>query len=343
MRRASAQHRFRALLAALAAGATITTAGIAAAQPRPPRPPPPPPPGAASTTGDTQKATQLYQKGTELFKAKRFIPALEQFRASYATVPSPNSHLYIARCLAAMGETQKAWLEFDAVAEEASARGDQKYLPTRDSANLERDELGGKLGLITVSADRAAPNARLRIGGWEVPRERWGRPYPVDPGSYEVRLETPGRPPQKANVAVVAGDRRAVSLDTAVAPPPPPVAKSSGKINGLRVAGIVASGVGVAGFAMFAVGGAMSNGTYSDLKTQCGGDTGGCKGHDVSSDISKGKTQQAIGNAGLIVGAVGVAAGVTLIVLSTRKKGDDARPSAELTVGPSWAGVSGKF
>jgi hypothetical protein len=343
MRRASKQHSapFRALLAALAAGAAITSAGLAVAQPRPPRPPPPPP--AATTPGDTQKATQLYQKGSELFKAKRFIPALEQFRASYATVASPNSHLYIARCLAAMGETQKAWLEFDAVAEEASTRGD-KYLPTRDSANVERDELGAKLGLVTVSTGRAEPNAALRIGGWEVPRDRWGRPFPVDPGTYEVRLEAPGRPANKTTVTVMAGDRRAVTLDTggAVARSGPAPAPAS-KINGLRVAGIAASGVGVAGMVMFAVGGAMSKGTYADLKTKCGGDTGGCGGVDVSSDISKGKTQQAIGNAGLIIGAVGVATGVTLIVLSTRKKGDDARPAAQLTVGPSWAGVTGSF
>lgn len=340
MRRASQQHTasFRALVAALAAGAAITSAGLASAQPRPPRPPP----AAASTAGDTQKATHLYQKGSELFKAKRFAPALEQFRASYATVPSPNSHLYIARCLAALGDAQKAWLEFDAVAEEAATRG-EKYAPTRESANLERDELGAKLGLVTVSTGRAEPNATLRVGGWEVPRDRWGRPFPVDPGTYEVRLEAPGRPLNKTTVTVMAGDRRAVTLDTGSAVAKVPAPAPAGKTNGLRIAGIVASGVGVVGATMFAVGGAMSSGTYADLKTRCGGDTGGCAGRDVSSDISKGKTQQAVANAGIIIGAVGVASGVTLLVLSARKKGQEAPPAAELTIGPSWAGVTGKF
>jgi hypothetical protein len=65
----------------------------------------------------------------------------------------------------------------------------------------------------------------------------------------------------------------------------------------------------------------------------------------VSSEVSTGKTQQAVANAGLALGVVGVAAGVTLIVLSTRGRGrsDAGRPSADLVVGPSWAGVEGAW
>lgn len=303
-------------------------------------------PPAAAAAGDTQKATALYLKGSDLFKARKFAQAIEQFRASYQTVPSPNSHLYIARCLVQMGELQQAWLEFDKVAEEAAARAatEPKYAPTRDSANQERDELNSKIGLVTVDVVRPAPNSAVHIGGHAVPKGYWGRPYPVEGGPHDVRVDTPGRPSVKMTVSVRGGERRAVQLDAGMGAPagPTPVA-SGGKMSPLRIGGFVAAGVGVVGFAMFAGGGATSLGTYSDLKTKCGGDTGGCHGVDVSDEISKGKTQQAVANAGLILGVVGVAAGATLIVLSTRHKKDAGRPSADLVVGPSWAGVQGKF
>ncbi|MFT3767746.1 MAG: serine/threonine-protein kinase [Minicystis sp.] len=319
-----------AAVAAIFAAPLLTAGGSALAQPKPP----PPPPGAAPVAGDTQKATALYLKGSELFKAKKFIPALEQFRLSYQTVPSPNSHLYIARCLAALGETREAWLEFDKVAEEAAARAatEAKYAPTRDSANVERDELTPKLGLVTIDVLRPERGSAVYIGTLRVSQDRWSRPYPIEPGTHEVRVETPGRPVVKTTLAIRGGERRAVQLDAGVGGGathgPTPVASGS-KMSPLRIGGIVAAGVGVAGFAMFAAGGILSSGTYSDLKTTCGGDTGGCHGLDVSDQISKGKTQQAIANAGLIIGAVGVAAGVTMIVISTRTKKDAGRPSAD--------------
>jgi hypothetical protein len=337
-----------AALCAIIAAPILAAGSPALAQPKPPPPPPPGAPPAPPPSGDTQKATQYYMKGSELFKAKKFVPALEQFKLSYATVPSPNSHLYIARCLAAIGETRGAWLEFDKVSEEAAARAatEEKYGPTRDSANVERDELATKLGLVTVDVAHAEPGTVLHIGKYDVPRDRWSRPYPVDPGTYEVRVETPNRPVVKSTVDAGPGTRRAVLLDVAaggapVGPAQP--AQASSKINGLRVAGIAAAGVGVVGFVMFAAGGAASKSTYSSLETTCG-TSGGCRGMDVSDQISKGKTQQAIANAGLGLGIAGVAVGTTLIVLSTRKKpADAARPSAELTVGPTWIGAQGTF
>lgn len=345
-----------AAVAALLVAPVLTADGAAFAQPKQPkapagaRPPAPPPPPPGPVVGDTQKATQHFLKGSELFKAKKFIPALEQFKLSYSIVPSPNSHLYVARCLAAIGETRLAWLEFDKVAEEAAARAatEPKYAPTRDSANVERDELANKLGLVTIDVIRPDPTSVLRIGNWDVSRDRWGRPYPVEPGTYDARLETQGRPMMKTTITLGPGQRRAVQLDGGAAQGPvavgPAKATSSGsRMNPLRIGGIAAASVGVVGMVMFAVTGAMSQSTYSDLKTKCGGDTGGCRGLDVSDQISKGQTQQTIANVGLVVGVVGIAAGATMIGLSFRGKKEAPRPTAELIVGPSFTGIGGTF
>src|SRR3954465_12224504 len=148
---AQSSWKYLAPLAALVALPLITTASPVLAQP--------PPPSADAT----QKATAFFTKGGELFKAKRFGAALEQFEQSYRLVPSPNSHLYIARCRRDMGETRAAYLEFDKVLAEAIERG-EKYAPTRQSARTEPHELTPKLGFGTVNGQGAGPGTPVRLG-----------------------------------------------------------------------------------------------------------------------------------------------------------------------------------
>jgi hypothetical protein len=344
MTRASWKHH--AAVAALLAAPVLVTGGQALAQPRPP-----PPPAAAPSANDVAKATAYFQKGSELLKSKKYIAALEQFKLSYATVPSPNSHLYIARCLAGIGEARAAYLEFDKVYEEASARAtsEPKYAPARDSARVERDELAPRLGLLTINVANPEPGSVVYAGVYQVPPDRWGKPYPIEPGTFNARLETPGRPGLKSQITLGPGERREVTLGGGVGGPvvggpvaPPPIVAKS-KMSPLRIGGIVAAGVGVVGFGMFAGAGIASKATFSDLSLKCG-TTGGCHGMTVTDEVSKGKTQQTIANAGLVIGAVGVAAGVTMIVLSTRKPRDSApQPTADLVVGPGWLGAQGAF
>jgi hypothetical protein len=338
-----------AAVAALFAAPVVVFVNPALAQPRPPPLPIAAPAPATPSPNDVAKATAYFQKGAELLKAKKFTQALEQFKLSYGTVPSPNSHLYIARCLAGIGESRGAYIEFDKVLDEATARSinEPKYVPARDSARAERDELAPKLGLVTITVAHPAPGSVVYLGAYQVPADRWGRPFPIEPGSFEARVETPGRPVVRTPITLGPGQRFEVSLDVAPGTgplvPPPPVIVTRSKINPLRIGGFVAAGVGVVGFGIFAGAGVASSATYSDLTLKCG-TKGGCGGQNVSAEVSSGQTQQAIANAGLVVGIVGIAAGAALIVLSTRKPRDAAgQPTADLIVGPGWLGAKGTF
>jgi hypothetical protein len=314
------------------------------------------PPGAPPSAADVTKATDVFKKATELFRSKKFVPALDHFKQSYALVPSPNSHLYIARCLAALGQARAAWLEFDRTSDEASAGG-PKYAPTHDSALQERDELSAKLALVTVSVQPSDPAMVVRVGPYDVPPDRWGKPYPVDPGPTEVSVEIPGKPAIRQPISVARGERRDVALNAGpsalagpVAPPPgaPGAPEPRRPINGLRIGAYVAAGVGVVGFVLLGVEGAASKSTYNTLDTDCAGKQG-CPNPvggraNANSLISTGNSQQTIANVGLGVGLVGIAAGAALFVLSTRRHPSDAGPpAAELVVGPTWAGARGSF
>ena len=121
--------RFASALLSLSLGlAVVSTAEPAGAQP------------AAPSPDAVKKATDAFKEGTKLFQEKKFALALEQFRTSYDTVPSPNSHLYVARCQSEMGNTKEAFQTFQKVIAEAQERGkaEPKYLPTGDSASSRR-------------------------------------------------------------------------------------------------------------------------------------------------------------------------------------------------------------
>ncbi len=324
-----------------------------------------PPPAAAPaepSEKDIQTAQTHFKKGSDFFGSKKYSLALEEFKKSYGAVASPNSRLYIARSLVQLGELADAYLEFEQVIAEAEARSktEPKYAPTRDTAMVERDEVTGKIALVTVNVTGDAPDAKLLIGGKEIPRERWGKPHPVAPGDAEVLLETPGKPPVKEAVTVKAGDKREVALNANAAAAPPSggtgdTGGGTGNTGGgagdtgggggmtkLRPFAFVAAGIGVAGMATFAVAGIMSNSTYSDLEAMCKGAP--CPS-SLADKVSSGKTQQTIANIGLVVGAVGVAAAVPLFILSAGKKNADDAPPAEagFVVGPGYMGIRGRF
>jgi hypothetical protein len=313
--------------------------------------------GAATPSPDeVKKAQDLFEKGLALRKAKKYALALEQFRASYATVPSPNSRLNIARCMNELGDHVDAYLEFTAVADEASARAatEPRYAKTRDTAILERDEVAKKIAVVTVTVEHPEAAASLKIGGREAPRDTWGKPFPAKPGPVEVIVYSTAGPPVTENVETSAGDKKDVTIDAqAGGPVPPEGGNGDGTVTveppssreGLRPFAYIAGGIGLVGFGVFTVAGIMANGTYSDLEDKCG--TSPCP-PEYAEDVDSGKTQQTIANVGLIVGAVGIAAGATLFVLSITGGDSSAEPqadstSAQLLVGPGYAGVRGTF
>lgn len=336
----------RALMIAAVAPFIALGPGIAHAQPKGGKTA-----SAPSAEASAKKATALFGKALDLFNAKKYALALEQFKLSYAEVPSPNSHLYMARCMAKLGDAHAAYNEFDKVMAEATERGktEEKYNLTRDSARLERDELLSKVALVTVNVVHPGPTTVVRVGDAEVPREQWDKPFAITPGAVEGKISAGDRVIASQSATIAAGQSHTLVLDAAAAPvvavnpeTEQPTTKSSK--SALRPAGIIVGSVGVAGFVLFAVAGSMSKSTYSSLEKECG--TGPCP-TDRSDDISSGKTQQTLANVGLVVGAVGVAAGATLLVLSLGKNKSAPAPTTGLVVkpvvGPGYLGVNGSF
>ena len=168
----------------------------------------------------------------------------------------------------------------------------------------------------------------------------------MTPSSSEVVVTTPGHGAVQATANVAAGQRQALTLDAmsgdsgAPTAPAPAEAASSSSGSSLRTWAYVAGGVGVAGLSTFGIAGVLAKSTYDDLNGACHG--GPCP-TGKQGEIDSGKTQQTVANVGLVVGAAGLAAGVTLFVISLPKSEPSPAPATALVVGPGWAGLRGQW
>lgn len=308
---------------------------------------------SAATPVQREQAQSRFLRGKDLYGAGKFDAALAEFTASLDIVASPNTRLYVARCLREMGRYVPAYVELGRTAVEAKelTRDDPRYAKAATAAEDERKALEPKLGFLEIGITHAAPTTTLKVGGDDVRRGGWSEPVPVMPGSAEVVVETPGHAPVKRTVQVAAGGKQSLAIDAEADSPdvavvatnndaPSGEAGSETKRAKLRPYAYVAGGVAVAGLATFAVFGLLANGTYSDLEAACG--TKPCPpGHE--DDISSGRTQQTVANVGLVVAAVGAAAAVTLFVLSKPPAQSTTAGTTRVVARGSFLGLEGSF
>ena len=305
-----------------------------------------------ATPVQREQAQSRFVKGKEKFAKGDHEGALAELTASLDIVASPNTRLYVARCLRDMNRIVAAYAELGRTEVEAKelAREDPRYEKTGQAAREERIQLEPKLGFVNIDIAHAEPTTTLKVAGDEVRRGGWNEPIPVLPGTSEILVETPGRAPVRKSVTLAATEKQSLAIDVAdgavttsdggaatATVAPTNVATSS---SGLRSAAYVAGGAAIVGLGMFAFFGLKANGTYSDLDSACGG--AACPpGHEA--DIGEGRANQTAANIGLGVFAVGAVAAVTLWLLGAPSKPASTGTTARGPTGPSFSGLRGTF
>jgi len=277
----------------------------------------------AQQKADAQKA---FTAGMKAQKAGKHEEALAAFKESYNAVASPNPHLMMARELVELNRLEEAWDEYERVIPEAEAAAvkDKKYNQTATQARTEMNDLKGKLGFVKISVKGGKEGDRVTVRGREISDH--SKPVAVAPGTVKVELQSSGGGETSKEVTVAAGSEENVELVPGAPPttmgggnevPPEDEKKvevDTSKPTSLRTWAYVAGGVGIAGFATFAIFGIMNNSKHKKLEDECNGNV--CSS-DLESDRDAGKTYQTIANIGLGVGIVGVAAGTVLFIVSS--------------------------
>jgi hypothetical protein len=303
-------------------------------------------PGRASPVKREQAQTR-FERGKKLFADKKYGEALEEFRASFDLVASPNTHLFMARCLRETGKLVEAYVEFGRAAIEAKelAVEDSRYAKAGESAVAERNELAKRLGFVTITVENARDATTLKVAGEEVRRAGWGEPVPALPGNVEISVETPPSAPVVRTIAIAAGAKESVTIDASAATAPTtagPVTTRPDDVAGrrrtARTIAYVTGAIGVVGLATFTIAGLSARSTFNSLQDQCKGPCPPSR----QSDIDSGQTKQTIANVGLVIGIVGLATGTTLFLLG----GDPSKPEAPhtaLSIGPGTLSLQGSF
>lgn len=284
-------------------------------------------------------AKRLFQQGSADLLAKRYPEALENLRASYKLVPSPNSGLLIARCLRELNRRVEAVEMYGTVTADARRRaeaGDAKYTQTADVAAAEGGALRATLGLLRVRVAHAAPGSTLEIDGAARPVTDADVVVLHLPGEVTVRFKPASGPPQSQRATLAAGaDLRmeftaAPSSEPAPGPPPPPSARTtpspdaSGSPPSWTIpAAIVSGALTLGGAGVFIGFGLKSRSTYDDLNARCGPSS--C-GDAERTTADAGKRDQTIANVGLAVGIVSAAA--TFAFLLVRAAGPRSTTAA---------------
>ncbi len=306
------------------------------------------PPPTTATPEQSAEATKAYSAGVDHFKAGRLAEALAQFRASYAAVASPNSHLMIARVLRDQGAIVEAYREYRATQREAAALvpAEAKYQTAADGATQALTELSAQVGLVTVRV-QGPPLVDLAVADRKLEDGELGTAVPVAPGTISVTGRSADGRAVSKSVEVAAGAAVEVSLELEAAPAPKPIGpvapppEPDTSISATVPIGIASAVVGAAGFALFGAFGAMNDATYSDLEAACPGDVCGPGAQQLIDD---GRTQQLVANIGLGVGSVGMAAAATCLIVGLATSGSDgAPPDVALSIGPTGAVLQGTF
>ncbi len=172
---------------------------------------------AADRGASSGVALQTFEEGRRLFDSGQFAPALKSFEASFSVQPSPNTRLYIARCLRGLGKVASAAAAFRLASREAedrvAATGEQRYAATGKSAALEAEQLSPRVPRVTLALRGDVPEAAvLSVDGAPLPRVTWAKPLELDPGDHVLELTGPHLAPARAAVKVAEGERRELVL-----------------------------------------------------------------------------------------------------------------------------------
>jgi hypothetical protein len=287
-------------------------------------------------------------------------------------VPSPNSHLMIARTLRDHGDLVEAYLEYEKLVPEAEAAAvhEAKYKKTVDTARGERAKVRARIALVRLSVKNPPDDLRITMGSTAIERSEWEMPIAALPGLLSIHAESKTAPAQQREVTPDAGGELEVTFDFTPPPPKEPPALVEVPVlspTPLPKPGVpsdippeplpprhvvdrtlpnVLLGIGGAGLVTFVVFGALNESTFHDLEMSCPNHQ--CP-PNMSDDIKRGRTQQAIANVGLGVAAVaGGAAGILFATAANRERHLNSaalhRPRVtSVGLGPDGVAVQGSF
>ncbi len=305
----------------------------------------------------------LFQQGRALYDAQQWEQALAAFRQSMASLPSPNTRLYMGRCLRALGRYGEAWGELSRAATEANARraAEPRFTPTAESATAEAMALTDRIAYVVVEVPNAPMGTTVTLNGRVLSNDEFGTLLAVDGTTASVEALAPGAVPYRGSSQVSAGRQARFvvrfggaesPVTTSEAQPVVTLVQSdanrSGSTGGWwttgRAVGVATMGVGVAVGIVGAVTAVMASNTEDELIRVC--PSGTCQPGATSTQrslVQDGNTLVTVTNALWISGGVLAAAGLVTTLVSGGSSDEVFAPTLAVGADGATIGVRGRF
>jgi hypothetical protein len=306
---------------------------------------------ADPSAADRATARTLAQEGQQALDAKKYGVAVDKFFRADALVHAPTLLLGLARAQVGLGRIVEAQENYNRIVREGVLPGSPRpWAKAVEDAAKEVEAISPRIPWVTITV-LGPTNPEVVIDSTPVPNASLGVKRPVNPGNHTIKASADGFLPGEKAISLAEGQTLAVTIELELAPPDAPVAKaparsfettptSSGSTR--KTLAFVALGVGGAGLAVGGVAGVIAMGKHAKLVDAC--PDGTCDPTTEGSNLSSYHTFGTISTVGFIVGGVGAATGV--ILLLTQPK-DSATPPSTARVSPfvglGNAGVRGTF
>jgi hypothetical protein len=322
---------------------------------------------SAVSDADRSTARSLAENGAADFKSGDYMSAVRKFERAYAIAKVPKLALWYARALVKVGRLVEASERYaEATRLDANGPKAAEQRAAQADAESERQQLLPLIPTLSIAVEGAAgASIEVTIDGAPVPSALLSEARPVNPGKHQVKGKR-GQQVESQEVSLAEADQKTVTFHFAAASKAPgvgpvtaatvsgmsPIANpTAGTGNGnvpvpdqpktssvQKTSGWMVLSVGGAGLAFGAVTGilVLSKKSSLDRSGQCLDNSCPTTQHAQVSSYNSLRTLSTIG---LVVGAVGTTAGVTLLLTAPKRK--EATVSA--WVGPASAGLEGSF
>jgi hypothetical protein len=305
------------------------------------------------------RAETLFNEGLEAMRAARYEQACPALQESYRLDPMPGVLFTAAECEGAWGKVATALAHYDEflrVLTTLPPAQQKKHLERRQLTLQKMTALSRLAPQLTVVLPSGAPaGVVVKRNGVVLDALAFGVASPVDPGTYSVTFEAPGKPVQERRFALAKGQQATVGADVVWAPEAagpgnpqgpgavqPPV---QGDSPPNRTAAWVVGGVGLAGLAVGAVTGALTWSKKSTIEAECPERQCTPEGR---SAVDSAQTTGLLSSLGFGVGVLGVAAASVMLLTSKPAQSGvvQARgwePVLSPHPGGGFAGMRGRF
>lgn len=290
----------------------------------------------------------VFNEGVELASKHEYAKAAERFKKAIALRDTLGARIELAKCYEALGKVASALEQWRHVYTEAAKDADNPKAQRRkklaaDAIPRLEPRLSGIILEVPESL-RTMTGFLIKLDREPVAAVHWGQTISADVGEHQIEVMALDQVPWRRTVRVQA-EKETVRLSIepdwkgAGSSSNP---QSSSQTSGLRIAGAIGIGLGVAGLGVSGVFGGLAirrndaaNDGHCDARDRCDR-----TGYDLRKEaLSFASVSTAVG----IVGGLSLATGIVLVAVAPKKSAPKQGSSVRLDLGLSGITVHGTF